>query len=103
LGIVFFLFIPHFFVLFRAMPDSMMYQEDAFVVLESDRSEQFMTPQELLEKLTGILQSRQDDLPKELQKFASVDEQARYLIENFCELDMEPGKYLQWYVVRLEK
>lgn len=86
-----------------AMPDSMMYREDAFVVLESNQPEQFMTPEELLEKLTGILRSRQDDLPRELQKFTAIEDQAKYLRENFCELDMEPGKYLQWYVVRLEK
>ncbi|MCU0534741.1 MAG: chlororespiratory reduction protein 7 [Hydrococcus sp. Prado102] len=85
------------------MPDSMMYQEDAFVVLESDLPEQFMTHEELLEKLTNILRSRQDDLPRELQKFTSVTEQAQHLMDNYCELDMEPGKYLQWYIVRLEK
>lgn len=85
------------------MPDSMMYQEDAFVVLESDLPEQFMTHEELLEKLTEILRSRQDDLPRELQKFTSVSEQARHLMNNYCELDMEPGKYLQWYIVRLDK
>lgn len=85
------------------MPDSIMYQEDAYVVLESDRPEEFLTPEELLEKLTVIVRDRQDDLPKELQKFSTVDEKAKYLMENFCELDREPGKYLQWYIVRLEK
>jgi Protein CHLORORESPIRATORY REDUCTION 7 len=85
------------------MPDSIMYQEDAYVVLEPDQPEQFLTPQELLEKLEGILRSRQDDLPKELQKFTSLTQQAQYLMENYCDLDVEPGKYLQWYVVRLEK
>lgn len=85
------------------MPDSIMYREDAYVVLESDRPEQLMTPEGLLEKLTEILRSRQDNLPRELQKFTDVEEQARYLMENYCELDMEAGKYLQWYVVRLEK
>ena len=36
------------------MPDSIMYQEDGFVVLEADQPEQILTPQELLEKLKGI-------------------------------------------------
>ncbi|MGK7873587.1 MAG: chlororespiratory reduction protein 7 [Xenococcaceae cyanobacterium] len=85
------------------MPDSIMYQEDGFVVLESDKPEQFLTAEELLEKLKGILLSRQDDLPRELQKFVSVEEQAQHLMENFCELDVGSGQYLQWYVVRLEK
>jgi hypothetical protein len=85
------------------MRDSIMFQEDAFVVLETNQPEQFLTPTELLEKLKGVLATRQDDLPRDLQKFASVEEQARYLIETSCDLDVGPGEYLQWYAVRLEK
>ncbi len=85
------------------MPNSIMYQEDGFVVLETDKPEQFLTSQELLEKLKTILLTRQDDLPRELQKFSSVETQAQYLMENFCDLDMGPDSYLQWYAIRLEK
>ena len=85
------------------MPDSIMYQEDGFVVLETNQPEQILSAEELLEKLQKILQFRQDDLPRGLEALISLEEQARYLMENFCELDMEPGKYLQWYVIRLEK
>ena len=85
------------------MPDSIMFQEDAFVVLETNQPEQILTPTELLEKLKAILATRQDDLPRDLQKFAAVEEQAQYLMETSCELDVGPGEYLQWYVVRLEK
>ncbi|MBW4546666.1 MAG: chlororespiratory reduction protein 7 [Symplocastrum torsivum CPER-KK1] len=85
------------------MPDSIMFQEDAFVVLEPNQPEQFLTPEELLEKLKAILATRQDDLPRDLQKFASVEEQAQYLMETSCDLDVGPGQYLQWYVVRMEK
>jgi hypothetical protein len=80
-----------------------MFQEDAFVVLETNQPEQLLTPAELLEKLKAILATRQDDLPRDLQKFASVEEQAQSLMETSCELDVGPGEYLQWYVVRLEK
>jgi hypothetical protein len=85
------------------MPDSIMYQEDAYVVLESDRPEQFLTAAELLEKLINILRSRPDSIPREVQKFATLTEQARHLRDNYCELEMKAGEYLQWYVVRLEK
>lgn len=85
------------------MPDSIMYQEDAYVVLETNQPEQFLTPEELLEKLKSILATRQDNLPRDLQPFSSVEEQAKYLMETSCDLDMEPGEYLQWYIVRLEK
>jgi hypothetical protein len=85
------------------MPDSIMFQEDAYVVLETNQPEQILSPEELLEKLKGVLSQRQDDLPRDLQKFTSVEEQAKYLMETSCELDVGPEGYLQWYVVRLEK
>jgi hypothetical protein len=85
------------------MPDSIMFQEDAFVVLETNQPEQILTPEELLAKLKAILATRQDDLPRDLQNFADLEAQAKYLMDTSCELDMEPGEYLQWYVVRLEK
>jgi len=85
------------------MPDSIMFQEDAYMVLETNQPEVIMTGAELLEKLRTILKQRQDELPRDLQKLASIDEQAQYLMETACELDVEPGEYLQWYVVRLEK
>lgn len=85
------------------MRDSIMFQEDGYVVLEPNQDEQFLTAEELLEKLKAVLSQRQDDLPPDLQKFTSVEEQAQHLMETSCELDVEPGNYLQWYVVRLEK
>ena len=84
------------------MPDPLMYQQDTFVVLEPNQPEQFLTAAELLEKLREILH-QQEDLPRELQKFASVEAQAQYLLDTSCEFDVGPGQYLQWYVVRLEK
>ena len=85
------------------MPDSIMYQEDGFIVLESGQPEQFLSSEELQNKLKEILLSRQDDLPRDLQKFSSIDEQAQYLMDSYYELDVDAGEYLQWYVVRLEK
>jgi hypothetical protein len=84
------------------MPDSIMYQEDGYVVLEPDRPEEFLTPEELLEKLKGILQ-QQEDVPRDLRNLESLEEQARALMETYCEFERSPGQYLQWYVVRLEK
>lgn len=85
------------------MPDSIMFQEDAYVVLETNQPEQILTPEELLEKLKAVLSQRQDDLPHDVQKFTAIEEQAQYLMETSCELDVGPEGYLQWYVVRLEK
>ncbi len=85
------------------MPDPMMYQQDDFVVLEPNQQEQFVTASELLEKLKIVLAKSQQQLPQELQNFSSIEEQANYLIDTSCELVLEPGQYLQWYAVRLEK
>lgn len=80
-----------------------LYDEDTFVVLETNQPEQFLTAAELLEKLKVVLASGQEDLPPDVQKFSSVEAQAKYLIDTYCELDVGPGKFLQWYAVRLEK
>ncbi|MCC5615117.1 chlororespiratory reduction protein 7 [Nostoc sp. CHAB 5836] len=86
------------------MPDSLMYQQDHFVVLETNQPEQFLTPSELLEKLKTTLQKlRIQDLSPDLQKFDTLEAQAQYLLDTSCELDIAPGQYLQWYAVRLEK
>lgn len=85
------------------MPDPLMYRQDAFVVLEPNQPEQFLSATELLEKLKLILSQKQQDLPQDLQKFTSVDAQAQYLLDTGCEFNLEPGQYLQWYAVRLEK
>lgn len=85
------------------MPDPRMYESETFVVLESGRSESFLSTIELLDKLKALLAQRQNGLPRDLQRFASLDEQAQYLLETSCELDVGPGEFLQWYAVRLEK
>lgn len=85
------------------MPDPRMYESDTFVLLEPNQPEQFLSTTELLEKLRAILTDRQDDLPRDLQRFTSIQDQAQYLLETSCELDMGPGQFLQWYAVRLEK
>lgn len=85
------------------MPDPIMYQDDAYVVLEPNQPEQFLAAAELLEKLKAILADRQEELPIDLRRYDQLDQQARYLMETACEFDVGPGQYLQWFVVRLEK
>ena len=80
-----------------------MYQEDGYIVLESDRSEEFMTYSELQAKLVDFLSQEEAVVPRELEQFDSVQLQAQHLIDNYFDLDIGTDKYLQWYVVRLEK
>ncbi len=86
------------------MPDSLMYQQDDYVVLETNQPEKFLTSTELLEKLKQSLQQlKEEELPRDLIKIDSLQGQAEYLLDTSCELDLGPGQYLQWYAVRLEK
>jgi hypothetical protein len=80
-----------------------MFSGDAYVVLEPNQPEQFLSSAELLEKLKTILAAHPYDLPRDLQQFDQLDAQAAHLLETACELTLEPGQFLQWYVVRLEK
>jgi hypothetical protein len=82
-----------------------MYEENIFVVLEANQPEVFLTAEELLNKLEGVLEHYSDEweLPRSLQRFTALAEQARHLRDNFCELEMGDNHYLQWYTVRLEK
>lgn len=80
-----------------------MFNQDTYVVLETNQPEQFLTASEMLEKLKQIVAQRQDDLPRDLQKFTTLESQAQHLLDTYCEFDLGPGQYLQWYAVRLEK
>lgn len=84
------------------MSDSMMYSEEMFVFLTPDATETFITPPELIDKLKEVLQAK-SQLSPDLQKLASDDERAKYLLETHCEFETAPGESVQWYAVRLEK
>ena len=85
------------------MVDPRLYDSDTFLLLEPNQPEQFLSAAELLQKLEAVLTTRQDALPPELQRFATVHEQAKHLLEAYCDFDVAPGQFMQWYAVRLEK
>lgn len=85
------------------MPDPIMYQEDMFVVLVPGEEEVFLTPDEMLERLEAVLERYPDQLPRDLTKIDALSAKAKYLRDNSCEFELEPGKTMQWFVVRLEK
>lgn len=87
----------------RGMADPRLYDGEHYVVLETNQPEQLMTTAELQAKLRSVLATRQDDLPADLQRLDSLEAQVQSLLNDACELDVGPGEFLQWYVVRLEK
>ncbi len=85
------------------MPDSLMYQEEMFVLLEPGEPEQFLDAEELETKLMEVLRSHQDNLPRDIARYKEIEQQVKQLINTSCEFETEPGYSIQWYVVRLEK
>jgi hypothetical protein len=85
------------------MTDPLMYDEEMYVVLETNQPEQFLSTTELTAKLTAILSQRQDDLPRDLQGISTIAAQVQRLLDTSCDLDIGADQFLQWYVVRLEK
>ncbi len=84
------------------MADSIMYQEDGYVVLETNKPEELMTRTDLLKKMSELLKI-QTDLPRDVAKYDSPEKRAEYLLDNYCEWSVDENSYLQWYVVRWEK
>lgn len=85
------------------MADAMMYSEEMFVLLIPGNDEVFLEPDELLTKLKAMLKEYSGVLPRDLQKFDSLDKQATHLRDTACEFEVSPGVSWQWYAVRLEK
>ncbi|MEA5465931.1 chlororespiratory reduction protein 7 [Leptothoe sp. PORK10 BA2] len=85
------------------MANATMYSEDMFVLLVPGSEQVFLEPDELLAKLKSMLEQYPDPLPRDLQKFALVDQQAQHLRDTGCEFEVSPGVTWQWYAVRLEK
>ncbi|WP_310488799.1 chlororespiratory reduction protein 7 [Chamaesiphon sp. VAR_69_metabat_338] len=85
------------------MSDSLMFNNDAYVLLETDRPEQILTPAEMFAKLQEIVVKFADDLPNDVRQISGTDARVQYLLDTSCELDLVPGEYVQWYAVRLEK
>jgi hypothetical protein len=85
------------------MSDSLMFNNDAYVLLETNKPEQLLTPAEMFDKLKEIVIKFADDLPEDVQQISVVEDRVQHLLDTSCELDLAPGEYLQWYAVRLEK
>ena len=85
------------------MADATMYSEDMFVLLVPGGDETFLEPDELLDNLKAMLAEYSAPLPRDLQKFSSLDDQAKHLRDTACEFEVSPGVSWQWYAVRLEK
>lgn len=80
-----------------------MYEEEHYVLLVPGAEEEILTAAELSERLATILSDRQDQLPRDIARLNTAAEQAKYLLNTACELELQPGQTMQWFAIRLEK
>jgi Protein CHLORORESPIRATORY REDUCTION 7 len=86
------------------MTDSLMFQEDEYVVLTTGQPEEIVTAAEMLTMISDTLLSHGAiEFPADVLAKSSTAAKAAYLLDNYCELDLGDGRYLHWYAVRLEK
>ena len=85
------------------MADSLMYEEDHFVLLVPGEEEEILTAEELKLRLVKVISDRPEDLPRDLAKLPTVEERVQYLLNTACDFELAPGKTMQWFAIRLEK
>ena len=89
----------------RLMPDPndrALYSEEHYVVLETQQPETLLTRNELRDKLRSLFQQQPDLIPEDV-RLLTPENQVQSLLDTVCELRLDPGQYLQWYAIRLEK
>lgn len=85
------------------MANALLYREDAYVLLEPNQPERFVTPEEMLAYLEALIDRYPENLPMGTAERGDRKAQAQDLLNTACEFETEPGLVVQWYVVRLEK
>ncbi|HEY9887608.1 MAG TPA: chlororespiratory reduction protein 7 [Candidatus Obscuribacterales bacterium] len=82
---------------------SLMYEEEYFVLLMPGAAEEILTVAELQQRLEAVLGDRQGTLPPDLAALPTCAAQAQYLLNTACDFELAPGQTMQWFAIRLEK
>lgn len=85
------------------MSSKMLYSEDNFVVLEPGEAEALLTAEEMVAKLTHWIEAYPDCLPSDVEQEETLEQKIQLLLDESCALELEPGKAVQWFAIRLEK
>jgi hypothetical protein len=83
------------------MSDPLIRALDHYVVLEPGAGERILSATETRAWLAGQLEALAD-LPADLAAIPGTEARAERLLETGCELELAPGRTIQWFAVRLE-
>lgn len=83
------------------MSDPLLRELDHYVVLEPGGAERILTAIETLDWLMLQLATLPEP-PADLRELGDPRQQAERLLDTACELELEPGRAVQWFAVRLE-
>lgn len=81
--------------------DPLLRELDHYVVLEPGCEERLLSAADTLLWLAGHLAAL-DEPPADLVALADVEAMSRRLLDTACELELSPGRSIQWFAVRLE-
>jgi hypothetical protein len=83
------------------MSDPLLRELDHYVVLEPGGAERILSAAETLDWLSAQLAALAEP-PADLRGLGDPRLQAERLLDTACELELEPGRAVQWFAVRLE-
>lgn len=83
------------------MSDPLLRELDHYVVLEPAATERILSAAETRQWLIDQL-GQLERLPADLEGLDGAAAQAERLLDTACELELEPGRTIQWFAVRLE-
>jgi hypothetical protein len=83
------------------MSDPLIRELDHYVVLEPAREERILSAAETLQWLEQQL-AKMAAPPADLDDLHEPRRQAERLLDTACQLELEPGRSVQWFAVRLE-
>lgn len=84
------------------MSDPLLRELDHYVVLEPAAVERILSAEETVDWLERQLETL-GELPPDLAALPAGRIRAERLLETACELELDPGRTVQWYAVRLER